>query len=288
MTGDPYALDRRRVRRAFDRAAPGYDEVAVLQAEVRRRLLERLDLVNIEPRAILDLGCGTGQAAGALARRHRRARVLAMDLAEGMAREARRQRPWLGRLEAVCGDAMALPLADAGLDLVFSSLMLQWCDDPDGVFADVHRVLAPGGLFLFSTFGPDTLKELRTAWGAADGFTHVSRFIDMHDLGDALVRVGMAEPVMDVEHFTLTYADPRDLMRDLKAMGARNATAGRGRGLTTPRRLAAVEANYEALRRDGRLPATWEVVYGHAWATGSRPAVQGEFAVPIERIGRRR
>jgi malonyl-CoA O-methyltransferase len=291
MNGDPFVLDTARVRSAFDAAAGDYDTVAVVQAEVRRRLLERLPLFRLEPRRILDAGCGTGHAARALLERYRRAAVVALDLAPAMLASARHRRPWLRRLDVVCGDAAALPLADASVDLVFSNLMLQWCNDPDRVFGEFRRVLRPGGLVLFTSFGPDTLKELRAAWSAADGYTHVSRFIDMHDLGDALVRAGLGEPVMDVEHITLTYLKLRELMQDLKTMGARNATAGRSRGLTGRRRLAAVEAYYEGLRRDGRLPASWEVIYGHAWAPASasrRPRSRGEAYVPVDQLRRRR
>jgi malonyl-CoA O-methyltransferase len=289
MTGDPFALDQGRVRASFHAAACDYDAVAVIQAEVRRRLLERLELFRIRPRRILDAGCGTGHGARALLQHYRRAELVALDLAPGMLRAARGRRPWLRRFDTVCGDAAALPLADASVDLVFSNLMLQWCNEPDRVFGEFRRVLRPGGLALFTSFGPDTLRELRAAWRAADGHTHVSRFIDMHDLGDALLRAGLGEPVMDMEHLTLTYPDVRSLMRDLKTMGARNATSGRSRGLTGPRRLAAVETHYERYRRDGRLPATWEIVYGHAWAGEPRGAGQaGEVAVPLSQIGRRR
>jgi len=173
---------------------------------------------------------------------------------------------------------------------VFSNLMLQWCQDPDAVFGECRRVLKPGGLLTFTTFGPDTLVELRRAWAAADSRTHVNRFIDMHDLGDALVRSGLAEPVMDVERFTLTYAEVRDLMRDLKDIGAHNANAGRPRGLTGKGTLARMTAAYEAFRKDGRLPATYEVVYGQAWcpvAPPRRKGLPGEVVVPIGRIGRR-
>jgi malonyl-CoA O-methyltransferase len=290
MSRDPFLMEPGRVRAAFDNAARDYDEVAVVQAEVRQRLLERLELFRIRPERILDAGCGTGHGARALLRYYRGAGLVALDLAPGMLREAQRKRPWLRRLDPVCGDAAALPLAGGCIDLVFSNLMLQWCNEPDQVFAEFRRVLRPGGLVLFTSFGPDTLQELRAAWRAADGNTHVSRFIDMHDLGDALTRNGFQEPVMDMEHLVLTYPDVRALMRDLKTMGARNATAGRSRGLTGPRRLAAMEAHYESLRRDGRLPATWEIVYGHAWAASPHgdgsPA--SEVAIPVTQIGRRR
>ncbi len=149
--------------------------------------------------------------------------------------------------------------------------MLQWCDDLDAVFAEVRRVLKPGGLLTFTTFGPDTLMELRRAWSSVDGYVHVNQFLDMHDIGDALVRAGLAEPVLDVERYTLTYPDAIVLMRDLKAIGAHNVTAGRPARAHRPRsRLPRMCAAYEAYRRDGRLPATYEVVYGAAWGRRCR------------------
>ena len=287
---DPFDIDATRVRRSFGRSARDYDAAAVLQARVRDELLERLDVVRLEPAAVVDLGAGTGHASIALKRRYRSSQVVALDLAEGMLREAGRRQTLLRRFRRVCGHAAALPLRDASVDLVFSNLMLQWCQDPDAVFGECRRVLRPGGLLTFTTFGPDTLVELRRAWAAADTHTHVNRFIDMHDLGDALVRSGLAEPVMDVERFTLTYADVRDLMHDLKSIGAHNANAGRPRGLTGKAALARMTAAYEEYRRDGRLPATYEVVYGQAWCPVSAPRNKGpagEVVVPFARIGRR-
>lgn len=285
--GDPYRVEPAAVRRSFDRASAAYDEAAVIQSRVREQLLERLDYVSLDPAAVLDLGCGTGSAAPALLRRFPRSRVLALDLAEGMLRRARERRHWWRRPGVLCADASALPLADGRLDLVFSNLMLQWCNDLDAVFAECRRVLAPRGLFTFTTFGPDTLAELREAWRAVDGEVHVNRFLDMHDIGDALVRAGLVEPVLDVERLRLTYGEVLDLMRDLKAIGAHNVTAGRPRGLTGRRRLARLAAAYERHRQDGRLPATWEVVFGQAWAPRRSPGPR-EVAVPVRGIGRRR
>jgi malonyl-CoA O-methyltransferase len=185
-----------------------------------------------------------------------------------MLQAARRQQPWLRRFARLCADAVRLPLADGSVDLILSNLMLQWCE-PDVVFAEFRRVLAPQGLLSFTTLGPDTLRELRSAWGAVDSFTHVNQFIDMHDIGDALVRGGFASPVLDVERYTLTYPDVRRIAADLKETGAHNATMGRARGLTGRRRFAAFEAAYEAFRQGGRLPATYEVVFGHAWSPGT-------------------
>jgi malonyl-CoA O-methyltransferase len=291
MAEPRFSLDRRAVRRSFDRAAPAYDAAARLQSEVRAQLLERLDYVTLEPSVIVDLGCGTGHSTRALKDRYPRARVIAIDLAEGMLREARRRGSWLRRFDRVCADARRLPLADASVDLLFSNLMLQWCPELDEAFAEFRRVLKPRGLVNFTTFGPDTLFELREAWAAADGGVHVNAFTDMHDVGEGLMRAGLAEPVLDVERMTLAYPDALALMRDLKAIGAHNANAGRARGLTGRRRLAAMQAAYERRRRDGVLPATYEVVFGQAWGPGTQAPARGrrggEFTFDVGAIGRR-
>ena len=287
--GREFNLDRGLVRRSFNAASQTYDEAAVLQREVRERLHSRLEYVRLAPEVAVDLGTGTGHGARALKSRYPGAHVIGIDLAPGMLHAARSQRSLFRRFGLVCADAARLPLRDGSADLIVSNLMLQWCDEPDRVFAEATRTLRPGGLFTFTTFGPDTLKELRNAWSAADTHTHVNRFIDMHDLGDALVRAGLAEPVLDVEHFTLTYPDVLNLMHDLKAIGAHNVTRGRAPGLTGRRRFAAMLSAYESMRRDGRLPATYEVVYGQAWAPPERrPAASGEAVVPFSAIRRRR
>jgi malonyl-CoA O-methyltransferase len=260
-----FALDRAGVRRAFDGASASYDDAAILQARVRAELLDRLQWVGIEPAFVLDVGSGTGQAALELKRRFRRATVAAVDIAPGMLREARRRSRPFRRIERVCADAYRLPFADGSVDLVFSNLLLQWCDGLDAVLAEIRRVLASGGFLTFSTLGPDTLRELRAAWTAADGASHVNLFLDMHDIGDALTRAGFAEPVLDVERVALSYSDVLALARDLKTIGAHNVTSARRRGLTSRGKWRAMTEAYETYRRDGRLPATYEVVYGAAW-----------------------
>ena len=260
-----FELDTAQVKRAFDRAAKDYDAHAPLQREVRERLLEKLEFVALEPRAVLDAGCGPGGALKPLAKRFSKADLIALDIAPGMLAEARRRKPWFRQLTTIEGDLVNMPLADDSVDLVFSSLALQWVNDTDTAFAEFRRVLRGGGLVVFATFGPDTLKELREAWSAVDGFTHVNRFLDLHDIGDALVRSGFMEVVMDVEHFTLTYDTAKHLLRDLKVIGAHNVNAGRAHGLTGRKRFAAFETAYEKFRDDGKLPATYEVVYGTAW-----------------------
>ncbi|NCA70220.1 MAG: malonyl-[acyl-carrier protein] O-methyltransferase BioC [Sphingobacteriia bacterium] len=279
-------IDKRRARRNFEQAAERYDSVAILQREIADRLIERLDYVRIQPRLVLDLGAGTGYGIDLLRRRYRRARVIALDFAHPMLLRARRRGGWLARPLCVCADAESLPLADGSIDLIVSNATLQWCNDLDRTFAECLRVLRPGGLLLFNTFGPDTLKELRSAWSQVDAASHVSPFIDMHDIGDALVRARFADPVMDAEQMILTYSEVGALMADLKILGASNATAERSRGLTGRARLAALSEAYECHRRDGRLPATYEVVYGLAWVPEQKPISDG-VAVPISAIQRR-
>ncbi len=283
-------LDDTGIRKSFDRASVTYEASAVLQARVGDELLERLDFFKFAPEVVADLGAGTGRLTGELKRRYRRANVIALDIAPGMLREAKRHMSFFRRFGRVCADVRYLPFADASIDIAVSNLMLQWCDDLDTAFREVRRVLKPDGLFAFTTFGPDTLRELRAAWAAVDGHSHVNTFIDMHDIGDALVRAGLTEPVLDVERLTLTYQDVLALMRDLKVIGAHNVTAGRPRGLTGRGALRRVEAAYESARREGLIPATYEVIYGAAWGSAGKRAasvVDGEVRISPRSIRRR-
>jgi malonyl-CoA O-methyltransferase len=263
---DPYRLDKRGIAQAFGRAAAGYEQQAVLQRTVAERMVERLEVVRIKPDWVLDVGGGTGYAARLLSKRYPRARILLLDLSHEMLLEARRRAPrFFSHERYVQGDAEALPLSAASADMIFSSLTLQWCNEFDQVFREFRRILKVDGLVMLSTLGPDTLKELRRSWAEVDDDPHVHAFVDMHDLGDALIRAGFSSPVLDVERFILTYKDLYALMRDLKALGASNRSMARRRGLTGKRSLAKLQQGYEHHRREGLLPATYEVVYGHAW-----------------------
>lgn len=298
---DDDTIDVAAVKRAFGRAAATYDAAAVLQREVGARMAKRLDIVRLEPQALVDVGCGTGDALAELGRRYPTARRVAVDLALPMAAAARarhgRATPALRRLVSglrgpvapppafVVADMSALPFAAGTYDLAWSNLALQWAPDLPRVIRELHRVLRLGGLVSFTTFGPDTLKELRHAFAGVDGSPHVSRFIDMHDIGDLLVHAGFADPVMEMELITLTYADPLAMVRDLKAIGATNAARGRSRGLLGRERWSRVLAALEALRKGGRIAATFEVVYGHAWKSAPTRTAEG---LPIVRLERRR
>lgn len=275
---DKYWMDKARVRASFDRAAQTYDAAAILQKLVRTEMLSRLDLVKIKPKVILDAGCGTGHGSFALQKKFRSAQVISLDIALGMLQKTHQQQPILNRLfgqkNLICADIEQLPIASSSLDMLWSNLALQWCNDLDAAFSEISRVLQPNGLLMFSTFGPDTLKELRAAsqpLNEEHAHTNVSRFIDMHDIGDALTRAGFSAPVLDVERYTLTYDDVKSVMKDLKSIGAHNATQGRARGLQGRGFLQNLTQNYEQFRTDDKLPATFEVVYGHAWKAEAKP-----------------
>lgn len=279
---DIYTIDKARARTSFGRAAETYDSAAIVQKQVRDEMLSRLDLVKISPQVILDAGCGTGLASHALQKRFAKSQVVSLDFALPMLQKARAM-AHAGLFNQVkslfggtaqnllCADIESLPLTNASVGLLWSNLAIQWVNDLDKTFQEFHRVLQSEGLLMFSTFGPDTLKELRAATSGQAGVTSVSRFIDMHDIGDALVRAGFTAPVLDMERFTLTYDDVKSVMRDLKSIGAHNATDGRARGLLGRGFLTKLEASYEQFRQAGKLPATFEVVYGHAWRGQDKP-----------------
>lgn len=296
-------LDFAEVRRAFDHAAAGYDAHAVLQREVCDRLLERLDFMTLEPTRVLDVGAGTGYGLAHLHARFAEAELCALDIAPAMLKEARSRLPqpsWAQRalasvlprkgpqLHACCADMERLPLAANSMNLVWSSLALQWAHDLETTLRGFHRVLAPGGLLIFATFGPDTLKELRAAFAAVDAAPHVNRFIDLHDIGDMLIHAGFSSPVMEMEMLTLTYSDLKALMRDLKGMGAHNAASTRRRGLLGKSAWSRLQQAYEAQRREGRLPASFEVIYGHAWAGDKTQRADGRQVIQFNIEQRRR
>lgn len=284
-----FHLDHLQVRRAFSRAANVYEQHDALQRNVQLRLLERLEYYQGTPQRVLDVGCGTGRGAALLKRRWRNAQVIALDLALPMLRVARRHGGWLKPFSRICADALALPLPDRSVDVLHSSLCIQWCETPQPLFAEFARVLKPEGFLAVSTFGPDTLRELRAAWAVADAaHPHVNRFLDMHDLGDAALAAGLRDPVLDADHLYSRYDDPRELLRELKGLGATNAIAQRERGLTGKARFARMLGAYEAMRHDGKIPATWEVIELHAFgAREGQPRRENGAQIatfPIERL----
>ena len=268
-------IDARAARRRFDRAARTYADAARLEAEIGARMLERLDYVKLEPRRVLDAGSGPPQRA--LGRRYRKAEVIALDFSLRMLQARAGWLDFLGKGKSICGDITHLPVAQGAIDLVWSNMVLHWVADPLAALREFHRVLAVGGLVMFSTLGPDTLAELRAAAGEA----RVHRFADMHDLGDMLVAAGFADPVMDMERLTVQYASGAALLADLRASGQTHAAAARARGLAGARFRAALEERLAAQRRgpEGKLTVSFEVVYGHAWKAAPKRAADGRSVV---------
>jgi len=282
-------VDRLQVGRRFSRAAANYDQADFFVREVDRRMQERLDYVNIQPARIVDLGCSRGGSVAGLAARYPQAHLVGLDISPAMLQTGLVPRTgwqrWLGRgrqnaLQRLAADAVNLPLKSQSTAIVWSNLLLHWLDDPLPALAEAHRVLEAGGLIMFSTLGPDSLKELRSAF--ADGYAHTQRFIDMHDFGDMLVGCGFADPVMDMEVLTLTYDRFDDMLGDLRAAGSGCAMKARRHGLTGRQSWARARAAYERLRRDGKLPATFEVVYGHAWKAAPKQAADGRAIIRFE------
>jgi len=298
---DPRDVDPAAVRRGFSRAVATYDAAAVLQREVGTRMAQRLDYVKLAPAVIVDAGCGTGEAVGELGIRYPGATVLAFDIAlpmvEAARKRARTQRSLLRRLlqplttrgapppQFVCADINALPFAGVCADLIWSNLALQWVNDLPRAITEFRRVLKVGGLLSFTTFGPDTLREIRSAFARAGGATYTNRFVDMHDIGDMLVDAGFADPVMDMERIVLTYESPRALLAELKSIGATNRTRGRLRGLMGRQRFERATRALEALRDGGRIPATFEVIDGHAWKVAPRHTPEGHAIIRVQRSG---
>jgi malonyl-CoA O-methyltransferase len=289
-----FSLDRPAQARAFDRAAAGYDASFEPLQRMNAELLERLKYFSLNPQSILDLGAGTCSTTSQLRQRYPRAQVLALDSSLAMLQHA--QRSWwrTARYHRVVAEAAQLPLRDHSVDLVYSNLLLPFCDRPHLVFRELARVLREGGLFVFSSLGPDTLMELRQAWRSVDDHEHVSQFLNLPQLGDALMQSGLIEPVMDTEHHTLSYPDAHALMRDLKRLGAQNAVTARFRGITGRTRLQRMAGAYETARLSTGLPATFEVIFGAAFAAGSAAAGghqpglgSGEAVFPLSSLQKR-
>ena len=289
----PPVFDRRRLQHSFGRAAAGYAEVAVLQRETESRLLEQLEVLEEKmPARILDVGSGPGRASGVIKGRWPKSEVIALDIALPMLRQVPKHTRFWRPVRRVCAEAAHLPFADNSIDLIFSNLCLQWVPDLPAALAEFRRVLREDGLLLFSSFGPDTLIELREAYlQAGERHPPLSPFAAIQQVGDAMIAAGFRNPVLDRDLFTLTYPDAMSLLRELRAIGAGDARVQRPRGLGGKSRQARMIAAYETLRHEDRLPSTWDVITAMAWAPGpGTPRREGNADVasfPADRIPRR-
>lgn len=283
-----YQIDKKEISQSFNRAADSYDSAAFLQREVATRLFERLALIRLKPKSILDLGAGTGFTTRWLEEHYKKAKIIAVDFADQLLLKGKNEKRWFDRKRYVCSDAESLPFVDNSFDMVFSNLMLHWCQNTRKALQEVQRVLKPQGLLMFSTLGPDTLFELRETWAKVDSHVHVHSFDDMHDIGDILLQLKMLDPVMDMEFLTITYNDLKKILLDLKDIGAHNLLRQRLKGLTGKDKFKKFAMHYEKLRNaEGLLPVTYEVIYGHAFGAEKIPQEEKkEIRIPISAIKR--
>ena len=280
-------LDELAQQRRLERAALTFDEASFLHRQTFDGLLERLGPINLSPKLVVDLGAATGQGSQALAQQFRKATVLGVDRSARMLRQASKQRGWFRKASLLRSDAALLPLQNDSVDLIVANMLLPYVSDAPALLREVGRVLRPGGVFAFSALGPDSFQELRSAWATVDDGWHVNPFPDMHNIGDAVMAAGIADPVLDVDKLTVTYATVAKLYADLSSCGARNTLSKRRKTLTGKRRLLAMERALTERAQDSRFPMTLEIVYGHAWgAQASMPG--GEYRVDPAAIGRRR
>ena len=260
----------------FNQAANTYDDAAILQREIADQLLDRLDLIKLQPKTIVELGCGTGYCTEQLANRYPQAKIIAIDIAAKALRKINNQ-----HVNCINADAEVLPVANDKADLVISSLLLHWCNDIELAYCEMYRILNTNGLLMFSAFGEQSLFELREAWAEIDDAQHVHDFLQLQQAGDALLKAQFSDPVVDKEDITVNFKDIYQLMRDLKNIGVHNIMPNRKRGLTGKGTIKALEAAYPKLN-NGKVPASYEVIFGHAWKTN-----RNEVAIPISAIRRR-
>lgn len=281
-------IEKADIATSFSEAAHTYEDAAVLQLEVGRRLEERLDFIKLNPKHIIDIGASTGRFSQQLKQRYQAASIFSLDIAYNMLKVGRDH--FSNRNQAICADAEFLPFADNSVELIFSNLTVQWLPTTDFFAKECFRVLKPGGLLFFTTLGPDTLFELKSAWSAVDTDVHVNTFLDMHDVGDSLHKTGFSDPVMDSEVITVTYRALKRLILDLKQTGTHNLNTHRPQGLTGKDKLKAMYAAYEQFKNsDDVYPASYEVIYGHAWKPDAAQLTKKkqnptEFRIAVEDI----
>ena len=286
MSAEHGKLDPAILRRRFDLAADSFGRADFVYGHVRDGLLERIAPIVVDADFVLDLGCGPGAGSRMLAKRFRKGRIIGLDWSMRMLARCKKDRPWFSKRSELQGDALHLPFRAGSIDVIFANLLLPWIDDLPTCLGEVARVLRKDGLFAFSTLGPDSFRELRAAWRTVDDSPHVREFADMHDTGDALVRSGLRDPVLDVDHLRVSYTDPETLLRDLRNAGAGNSLAGRRATLTGRARLEGFREKLFAAPDGSPLHVTFELVYGHAWGGGVVPDA-GEFHVDPAAIRRR-
>lgn len=276
------------ISKAFNQHASAYEQAAIAQREIGERLFERLHYLKMIPARILDLGCGPGSFLPQLSRLFPKAHIVGLDLAHAMLLQAKKKQRWRRKWSLVTADMEQLPFASGTFDLVFANQVVHWGSSLPQVFRELNRVMNANGCLMFTTLGPDTFKEIKSAWAGVNEHAHVNEFVDMHDIGDCLMAEHFLEPVMDMEHLTVHYKTLSQLVRSLKSQGVKNINQQRNHGLTGRKGWKQFEQNYAALMTEqGKFPLTYEVVYGHAWKGEQRKTESGiETVIPISQIKR--
>lgn len=274
-----------KVKQQYQRIAHLYDKAAMLPELMGERLLEKLDFIKLSPHTILDLGTGTGSLIKPLQKRFSKAKIIGMDLSHAMLKQAQKKQGWFNKQPLVTGDMLSLPLQNQSINLIVMNCVLPWCDDLPATFKEIARVLKPEGLLLFSTCGPDTLKELKLAWSQVDTLEHINRYTDMHDIGDMLLSTGFSDPVMDMEQVTIYFSSLKQMLTELQHLGSINFNENKSRGLQSKNLLNQLSQHY--LKQDDKYPATVEIVYGHAWGkvlSKTAPLQNGEVSISLDKM----
>lgn len=277
------------IQLAFNKAASHYAEAAFLYRATGERLLSRLDYMRCNPQVILDAGCGLGNLSEKLLECYPKAQIVALDFSENMMKIGKENHvaPSINR---VIGNMLNLPLQSESVDMIFANQSIQDVEDLTGLFLAFHRVLKPEGVLLFSTLGPDTLKELKAAWSSVDTYGHIREWKDLHVLGDALMSQQFIQPVMDREEIVVHYKSPATLLKDLKDQGSYNVHPLRRKGLMGVDARDYLFYQLEQQKKDEKIALTYEVVYGQAWRGENRStynAQTGETSFSLDKLRRK-
>jgi len=277
-----------KICQSHQKIATIYDKHSEVIHLIGERLIEKLDFIKLSPECVLDLGSGTGQFLKPLKKRFPKAKIIGVDIALSMLKQNRKKQGWFNKFPLCVANNINLPFKDNSVDFIFANMLLPYCLDLSKTFKEMTRVLKPEGLLLFSSCGPDTLKELKLAWQAVDTYEHVNRFVDMHDIADVLLGENFSDPVVDMEMLTVNYTSIKQLLKDLKGSGSINLNSDRFKGLSSLQRLAKLKDNYP--KKAQYFPATIEIIYGHAWGSdikGSHLNDDGNVSIAINRIRRK-
>ena len=276
------------ISKSFNKVADHYEQAAIVQNEIGKRLLERLEYIRLNPRWILDLGCGGGNFSQQLQKYYPKARIVSLDLALQMLQQVKKRQRWWRKWPLVCADMHQLPFATGTFDLIFSNQVLHWSSDIPAVLKELARIMNVNACLMFSTLGPDTFREIRETYAKIDSHAHINEFTDMHDLGDYMLKANLLDPVVDMEYLHVHYSSIEKLMNSLKSQGVKNIHSRRNKGLSGRNRIQYFKQLYhDTYQQNGKYPLTYEIVYAHAWQGAPRQTSQEkEIFIPVSMLKR--